>query len=67
MYGLVRVRVRVGQNHIYTPYMTVCMVISLLKLLHVHRIYVYTYVLLALANLSYGQIAVTLVSPCSMK
>jgi len=31
---------RVGQNHIYTPYMTVCMVSSLLKILYVHRIYV---------------------------
>ena len=30
---------RVGQNHIYTPYMTVCMVISLLKIPYVHRIY----------------------------
>ena len=30
---------RVGQNRIYTPYMTVCVVISLLKLPHVHRKY----------------------------
>ena len=36
----VNVIVRVGQNRIYTPYMTVCMVISLLKIPYVHRIYV---------------------------
>jgi len=30
---------RVGQNRIFAPYMTVCMVISLLKLQYVHRIY----------------------------
>ena len=30
---------RVGQNGISTPYMTVCMVISLLKIPYVHRIY----------------------------
>jgi len=31
---------RVGQNRIYTPYMTVCMVISLPEILYVHCIYV---------------------------
>jgi len=31
---------RVGQNRIFIPYMTVCMVISLLKIPYVHRIYV---------------------------
>jgi hypothetical protein len=31
---------RVGQNRIYTPYMTICMVISLLKIPYVHCIYV---------------------------
>ena len=31
---------RVGQNRIYTPYMTVYMVISLPKILYTHRIYV---------------------------
>jgi len=30
---------RVGQNRISAPYMTVCMVISLLKIPYVHRIY----------------------------
>jgi len=30
---------RVGQNRIYTPYMTVCMVISMPKIPYVHRIY----------------------------
>jgi len=30
---------RVGQNRICTPYMTVCMVISLLKIPYVHRMY----------------------------
>jgi hypothetical protein len=30
---------RVGQNRIYTPYMTVCLVISLPKVLYIHRIY----------------------------
>jgi len=34
---------RVGQNRIYTPYMTVRMVMFLLKILHVHRIYLYMY------------------------
>jgi len=29
----------VGQNRIYTPYMTVCMVISLPKIPYIHRIY----------------------------
>ena len=32
---------RVGQNRIFTLYMTVCMVISLPKLPYIHRIYVY--------------------------
>jgi len=31
--------VRVGQNRIYTPYMTVYLVISLPKLPYIHRIY----------------------------
>jgi len=30
---------RVGQNRIYTPYMTVYLVISLPKILYIHRIY----------------------------
>jgi len=30
---------RVGQNCIYTPYMTVCIVISLPKIPYVHHIY----------------------------
>jgi len=34
---------RVGQNPICTPYMIVCMVISLLKISYIHRIYVYMY------------------------
>jgi hypothetical protein len=34
---------RVGQNRIYTPYMTVCMVISLPKILHIHCIYLKMY------------------------
>jgi len=34
-----RVR-RVGQNRICTPYMAVCMVISLLKIPYIHCIYV---------------------------
>jgi len=34
---------RAGQNRICTPYMTVCMVISLLKILYIHRIYVFMY------------------------
>jgi hypothetical protein len=29
---------RVGQSRIYTPYMTVCMVVSLPKLPYIHRI-----------------------------
>ena len=31
--------IRVGQNRIYTPYMTVCMVISLPKTPYIHRMY----------------------------
>jgi hypothetical protein len=34
---------RVGQNRICTPYMTVCMVISLLKIPYIYRIYVCMY------------------------
>ena len=34
---------RVFQNHICTPYMAVCMVISLLKISYIHRIYVCMY------------------------
>ena len=30
---------RVGQNHIYAPYMTVYLLISLPELLYIHRIY----------------------------
>jgi len=30
---------RVGQNRMYAPYMTVCMVISLPKIPYIHRIY----------------------------
>jgi hypothetical protein len=30
---------RVGQNRIYTPYMTVCLVITLHKIPYIHRIY----------------------------
>jgi hypothetical protein len=38
---------RVGQNRIFTPYMTVYMVISLPKILYTHRIY------MVLANPTY--------------
>jgi hypothetical protein len=38
--ALICVLSRVGQNRICTPYLTVCTVISLLKLPYVHRIYV---------------------------
>jgi len=34
---------RVGQNRIYTPYMTVCMVISLFKIPYIYRINVCIY------------------------
>jgi hypothetical protein len=40
---LMRTHCGVGQNRIYTPYMNVCMVISLVKVLHVHRIYIQIY------------------------
>ena len=33
--------IRVGQNRIYTPYMTVYLVISLPKIPYIHRIYIY--------------------------
>ena len=35
----IKVTSRVGQNRISAPYMTVCMVVSLLKVPYVHRIY----------------------------
>jgi hypothetical protein len=41
---------RVGQNRIYTPYMTLCLVISLPKVPYIHCNY------MALANLSYLRI-----------
>ena len=40
---------RVGQNRIYTPNMTVCMVIYVLKIPYIHCIYSYMY-MLVLAN-----------------
>ena len=45
--ALLRMR-RVGQNHIYTPYMTVYLVISLSKIRYIHRIY------MVLANPTYA-------------
>jgi len=42
---------RVGQNHISAPYMTVCIVISLLKILYVYT--VYTNKCMVLANPTY--------------
>jgi len=33
--------IRVGQNRIYTPYMTIRLVISLPKIPYIHRIYVW--------------------------
>jgi len=36
--------IRVGQNRIYTPYMTVYLVISLPKIPYIHRIYIYIYI-----------------------
>jgi hypothetical protein len=38
---------RVGQNRIYTPYMAVCMVISLLKIPYMHCNYIHIYMVLA--------------------
>jgi len=38
-YTYTKVKIRVGQNRIYTPYMTVCMMISLPKTPYLHRIY----------------------------
>jgi len=38
---------RVGQNCMYTPYMTVYLVRSLPKILHINRIYIYIYMVLA--------------------
>ena len=35
---------RVGQNRLYTPYMTIFVVISLQKMLYTHRIYIYIYI-----------------------
>jgi len=34
---------RAGQNRICTPYVTVCMVINLLKIPYIHRTYIYMY------------------------
>jgi hypothetical protein len=36
-------KLRVGQNRMCTPYMTVCMVNSLLTMLYIHRIHVCMY------------------------
>ena len=41
---------RVGQNRIYAPYMTVNLVISLPKTPYIHRIYIYIYICMVLAN-----------------
>jgi len=41
---------RVGQNRIYTPYMTVYLVDSLQKIPYMHRIYIYIYIYMVLAN-----------------
>ena len=43
MYTVYTYTYMVGQKRVYTPYMTVCMAISLLKIPYVHRIYVYIY------------------------
>jgi hypothetical protein len=51
--GLFRHISRVGQNCIYTPYMTVYMVNSLPKIPYTHRIYIYIYyiyIYMVLAN-----------------
>jgi hypothetical protein len=47
--------IRVGQNRIYTPYMTVYLVISLPKIPYIHRIYIYIYIYIymVLANPTY--------------
>ena len=37
--AVLTISTRVGQNPVYTSYMTVCMVIFLLKIPFVHRIY----------------------------
>ena len=37
--GILSTRRRVGQNRVYTTYMTVCFVISLPKIPYIHRIY----------------------------
>jgi hypothetical protein len=34
---------RVGQNRMYIPYMTVCMMITLLNIPYIHPIYIYMY------------------------
>ena len=43
---------RVGQNRIYTPYMTVYLVISLLKILYMHRIYIWFWPTLEISSLT---------------
>jgi len=40
---ITRIMNRVGQNRTCTPYMTVCMVTSLLKMPYIHRVYVCVY------------------------
>jgi hypothetical protein len=42
--------VRVGQDRMYTPYMTVYLVVSLLKLPYIHRIYMVLATLLIIAS-----------------
>ena len=52
-----RLIIKVGQNRVYTPYMTVCMVISLPKILYIHRIYLQMYG--AAATSQYQSVGVT--------
>jgi len=46
---------RVGPNHLYAPYMTVHLVISLPKILCRHRLYIYIYIYIYICMYGYGQ------------
>ena len=54
--------IRVGQNRIYTPYMTVYLVISLPKMPYINRIYIY----MVLVNPIYGANASVARNNCGM-
>jgi len=45
---------RVGQNRIYTPYMTVYLALSLPNIQYIHCAYIYIYLYMVLATPTYA-------------